>query len=196
MALVNADFSFLPPHTTYHTPHTTNHQPSGVMAARKVLEAAGDVDMQNKMLTDMFREHIRQTPLVLQMPMKCIEYIRFVLLFLGPKYFSSDNVIATLVWRDNSILGDEGMKNAARIYNPNDKRYTTYPVFINYSLHLAHHVDMNTRASGGANGGANGSANGSANGEYWTEDTTVVTTTTRCLLPKKLVSDAKDVGSP
>ena len=148
----------------------------GVMAARKVLEAAGDVDMQNTMLTDMFREHIRKTPLVLQMPMKSIEYLRYALLFMGPKFFPSDNVLAKLLWRDNSILGDEGMKNAARNYNPMDTRYTSYPVYINYSVDLAHLVDMRTESN---------TSNGSEDNN-WTEDTTVVSHATKCILPRKL----------
>ena len=149
----------------------------GVLSARKVLEAAGDLDLQNTMLTDMFREHVRKEALVLQMPIVLIEYLRYILLLMGPKYFHRENIIGRLVWSDKGILGDEGMRNAARTYDPYDKRYAAYPVFVNYSLDLAHQINMGT-----------GNEDSSM---LWEEDTTVVSTMTRCILPRKLA-----VGRP
>ena len=89
----------------------------GVLSAKKVLEAAGDVDMQNTMLTDMFREHVRKEPLVLQIPMHLIEYLRYVLLLVGPKYFSNTSIISKLVWNSKGILGGKNLSEGASIAN-------------------------------------------------------------------------------
>jgi hypothetical protein len=94
------------------------------------------------MVSQMYTDHTRRTALVVQMPLDVVEYLRFVMLLMGPNAWPAGNSMVDLIWGEGGIVSDESARNDARMFDPFDRRYRNYPVFMNYELDLKMPVDM------------------------------------------------------
>ena len=158
-----------------------NSAERGVSRVRKFLTAASELDMQNLMISQMYSEHIRRTTRMVQMPLDVMEYLRFVLMLMGPKIWPKRNHFGNLIWAESGILGDESARNDTRLYDPKDRRYSSYPVSINYKLDIKMPVDMSGIRSAKLYTKGMGAGTLQPHGSM-----TVVSLSTGCVMPASL----------